>query len=155
MKMPSKLSETIMGRVTKMSIRTYSELIALPSYEERYKYLQLNGQVGIDTFGFDRYINQNFYRSKEWKRLRDQIIVRDNGCDLAMEGYEIYGRVLIHHMNPITIADIEIMSDCLLNPEYLICVTHRTHNAIHYGDESQICTGPIERRPNDTCPWKR
>ena len=137
-----------------MSIRCYSELIALPTYKERFNYLQLNGQVGQDTFGFDRYLNQNFYRSREWKRLRDQIILRDNGCDLGVEGYEIYGRVLIHHMNPITIRDIETMSDYLLNPEYLICTTHNTHNAIHYGDESLLCLGPIERKPNDTCPWK-
>ena len=138
-----------------MSIRCYSELITLPTYKERFNYLQLNGQVGQDTFGFDRYLNQNFYRSREWKRLRDQIILRDNGCDLGVEGYEIYGRVLIHHMNPITIRDIETMSDYLLNPEYLICTTHNTHNAIHYGDESLLCLGPIERKPNDTCPWKR
>lgn len=138
-----------------MSIRCYSELITLPTYKERFNYLQLNGQVGQDTFGFDRYLNQNFYRSREWKRLRDQIILRDNGCDLGIPGYEIYGRVLIHHMNPITIRDIETMSDYLLNPEYLICTTHNTHNAIHYGDESLLCLGPIERKPNDTCPWKR
>lgn len=137
-----------------MSIRTYSELILLPTFEERFKYLQLNGRVGDDTFGFDRYINQNFYRSAEWKRIRDQIIIRDNGCDLALEGYEIYGRILIHHMNPITVKDVELSTEYLMNPEYLICVTHNTHNAIHYGDEKQIITGPIVRTKNDTCPWK-
>lgn len=137
-----------------MSIRTYSELILLPTFEERFKYLQLNGRVGDDTFGFDRYINQNFYRSAEWKRIRDQIIIRDNGCDLAFEGYEIYGRILIHHMNPITISDIKFSTEYLMNPEYLICVTRNTHNAIHYGDEKQIITGPIVRTKNDTCPWK-
>lgn len=137
-----------------MSIRTYSELILLPTFEERFKYLQLNGRVGDDTFGFDRYINQNFYRSAEWKRIRDLIIIRDNGCDLAFEGYEIYGRILIHHMNPITISDIKFSTEYLMNPEYLICVTHNTHNAIHYGDEKQIITGPIVRTKNDTCPWK-
>lgn len=137
-----------------MSIRCYSELITLPTYKERFNYLQLNGQVGQDTFGFDRYLNQNFYRSREWKRLRDQIILRDNGCDLGVEGYEIYGRVLIHHMNPITIRDIESMSEYLLNPEYLISTVHNTHNAIHYGDESLLITVPIERTKNDTCPWK-
>lgn len=137
-----------------MSIRTYSELILLPTFEERFKYLQLNGRVGDDTFGFDRYINQNFYRSAEWKRIRDQVIIRDNGCDLALEGYEIYGRILIHHMNPITIKDVELSTEYLMNPEYLICVTHNTHNAIHYGDEKQIITGPIVRTKNDTCPWK-
>ena len=137
-----------------MSIRTYSELILLPTFEERFKYLQLNGRVGDDTFGFDRYINQNFYRSAEWKRIRDQVIMRDNGCDLALEGYEIYGRILIHHMNPITVKDVESSTEYLMNPEYLICVTHNTHNAIHYGDEKLINKGPVVRTKNDTCPWK-
>ena len=137
-----------------MSIRTYSELILLPTFEERFKYLQLNGRVGDDTFGFDRYINQNFYRSAEWKRIRDLVIMRDNGCDLALEGYEIYGRILIHHMNPITVKDVELSTEYLMNPEYLICVTHNTHNAIHYGDEKMINKGPIVRTKNDTCPWK-
>ena len=137
-----------------MSIKTYSELILLPTFEERFKYLQLNGRVGDDTFGFDRYINQKFYRSAEWKRIRDYIIIRDNGCDLAVGGYEIHGRILIHHMNPITISDIKFSTEYLMNPDYLICVTHNTHNAIHYGDEKQIITGPIVRTKNDTCPWK-
>lgn len=137
-----------------MSIKTYSELILLPTFEERFKYLQLNGRVGNDTFGFDRYINQKFYRSAEWKRIRDYIIIRDNGCDLAADGYEIHGRILIHHMNPITISDIKFSTEYLMNPDYLICVTHNTHNAIHYGDEKQIITGPIVRTKNDTCPWK-
>ena len=151
-----KLSEITMDRMTKkMSIRTYSELTTFPTFEERFKYLQLNGQVGKDTFGFDRYINQNFYRSLEWKRVRDKVILRDNGCDLGVEGYEIHGRILIHHMNPITIKDIESMSEYLLNPEYLISTVHNTHNAIHYGDESLLITVPIERRKNDTCLWKR
>ena len=137
-----------------MSIRTYSELILLPTFEERFKYLQLNGRVGDDTFGFDRYINQKFYRSAEWKRIRDLVIMRDNGCDLALEGYEIYGRILIHHMNPITVKDVELSTEYLMNPEYLICVTHNTHNAIHYGDEKFINKGPVVRTKNDTCPWK-
>ena len=137
-----------------MSIKTYSELILLPTFEERFKYLQLNGRVGDNTFGFDRYINQKFYRSAEWKRIRDYIIIRDNGCDLAVDGYEIHGRILIHHMNPITISDIKFSTEYLMNPDYLICVTHNTHNAIHYGDEKQIITGPIVRTKNDTCPWK-
>ena len=137
-----------------MSIKTYSELILLPTFEERFKYLQLNGRVGDDTFGFDRYINQNFYRSAEWKRIRDLVIIRDNGCDLALEGYEIYGRILIHHMNPITVKDVELSTEYLMNPEYLICVTHNTHNAIHYGDEKLINKGPVVRTKNDTCPWK-
>ena len=137
-----------------MSIKTYSELILLPTFEERFKYLQLNGRVGDDTFGFDRYINQNFYRSTEWKRIRDFVIMRDNGCDLALEGYEIYGRILIHHMNPITVKDVELSTEYLMNQEYLICVTHNTHNAIHYGDEKLINKGPVVRTKNDTCPWK-
>ena len=137
-----------------MSIKTYSELILLPTFEERFKYLQLNGRVGDDTFGFDRYINQKFYRSAEWKRIRDLVIMRDNGCDLALEGYEIYGRILIHHMNPITVKDVELSTEYLMNPEYLICVTHNTHNAIHYGDEKLITKGPVVRTKNDTCPWK-
>lgn len=129
-------------------------MILLPTFEERFKYLQLNGRVGDDTFGFDRYINQNFYRSTEWKRIRDFVIMRDNGCDLALEGYEIYGRILIHHMNPITVKDVELSTEYLMNPEYLICVTHNTHNAIHYGDEKLINKGPVVRTKNDTCPWK-
>ncbi len=138
-----------------MKIRRYSELITLPTFEERFKYLQLNGSVGTDTFGFDRYLNQIFYKSKEWKKLRDQIIIRDNGCDLAAEGHDIYGRVIIHHLNPISKDDILNRSDILMNPEYLICTTHSTHNAIHYGDEGLLPRAPIERTPNDTCPWKK
>ena len=137
-----------------MSIRCYSELIEIPTFEERYKYLQLNGSVGKDTFGFDRYMNQAFYQSKEWKRVRDFVILRDNGCDLGVDGYTIYGKMLIHHMNPITVRDIATVSSFLMNPEYLICVSHTTHNAIHYGDENLIPKGPIIRTPNDTCPWK-
>ena len=136
------------------TIRTYSQLKQLQTFEERYDYLKLGGVVGEDTFGFDRYMNQNFYRSREWKRVRDEVIMRDNGCDLGIDGHEIRGKILIHHMNPITSEDIHRVSDYLLNPEYLICVTHRTHNAIHYGDESLIVTAPIERTQNDTCPWR-
>ena len=138
-----------------MTIKRYSELIALPTFEERYRYLRLRGSVGKDTFGFDRYLNQNFYRSLEWKRVRDQVIVRDNGCDLGIEDRMIPGRVMIHHMNPITEHDILNATDILLNPEYLICVSHNTHNAIHFGDEDLLITNPIIRTPNDTCPWKR
>lgn len=137
-----------------MTIRRYSELILLPTFEERYKYLQLNGAVGKMTFGFDRYLNQVFYRSREWKKIRDYVILRDNGCDLGVEGYEIYGRVIIHHLNPISIKDIEKESEFLLDPEFLICTTHSTHNAIHYGDESLLPALPIERSRNDTCPWR-
>lgn len=136
-------------------IKRYSELITLPTFEERYRYLRLNGRVGEDTFGFDRYLNQKFYRSLEWKRIRDQVIVRDNGCDLGIEDRMIYGKILIHHMNPITDKDIINQTDALLNPEFLICVTHTTHNAIHYGDEDLLITAPIVRTKNDTCPWKR
>ena len=138
----------------KTIIRTYSELITLPTFEDRYRYLQLNGEVGKDTFGFDRYINQQFYRSKEWQRIRDEVIIRDNACDLGVEGYEIHGRIYVHHMNPIMVRDIQSNSDYLMNPEFLICTTHRTHNAIHYGDENLLARVPIERTKNDTCPWR-
>ena len=137
-----------------MSIKTYSELISLPTFEERYEYLRLNGRVGEDTFGFDRYLNQNFYRSAEWRRIRDRVIVRDNGCDLAIDDRIIYGKILIHHMNPITDKDLFNLSDILLDPEYLICVSHNTHNAIHYGDEKLLIVAPIERKQYDTCPWR-
>ena len=140
---------------TMKTIRTYSELCQLSTFEDRFDYLRLNGSVGKDTFGFDRYLNQQFYRSSEWKRIRDRVILRDNGCDLGVEGYEIRGRILIHHINPISVEDIHTMSDLLMNPEYLICTSHRTHNAIHYGDDSLIITAPIERTQNDTCPWRR
>ena len=143
-----------MGTVTTMSIRTYSELITLPTFEERFKYLQLNGQVGESTFGFDRYMNQVFYRSQKWKSIRDFVIIRDCGCDLGVEGYDIHGKIIIHHMNPLSMRDIETESDFLLNPDFLICTTHNTHNAIHYGDEKLLVTAPIERTKNDTCPWR-
>lgn len=135
-------------------IRTYSELITFNTYKDRFKYLKLDGAVGEETFGFDRYLNQLFYKSQKWKKIRDTVIVRDNACDLGVEGYEIHGRVIIHHMNPITIEDIRLESDYLLNPEFLICTVHNTHNAIHYGDESLLITTPIERTKNDTCPWR-
>lgn len=138
-----------------MKIRTYSELITLPTFEERFQYLKLNGSVGQDTFGFDRYLNQIFYKSKRWLSIRDQVIIRDNGCDLGMEGYEIHGRILIHHMNPITLRDLELESDFLLNPEYLISTVHDTHNAIHYGDENLLYKAPVERTRFDTCPWRK
>lgn len=138
-----------------MSIKTYSELITLPTFEERYRYLRLGGSVGVDTFGFDRYLNQVFYRSQRWRSIRDQVIIRDNGCDLGVEGREIHGRILIHHMNPLTIDDIVNESELLLNPEFLICTIHSTHNAIHYGDENLLVLGPVERTKNDTCPWRR
>lgn len=136
------------------NIKTYSELITIPTFEERFKYLRLDGSVGEQTFGFDRYINQVFYQSYEWKKVRDAVIIRDNGCDLGVEGHDIRGKILIHHMNPITVKDIETCSDFLLNPEYLISTMHLTHNAIHYGDESLLPKGPIERKKYDTCPWR-
>lgn len=136
-------------------IRTYSELSMLPTFEERFRYLQLKGAVGEETFGFDRFINQQFYRSPEWKQIRDIVILRDNGCDLGIEGYEIRERILIHHMNPVSVRDLEARSEFLLNPEYLITTTHNTHNAIHYGDEELLITAPKARVLNDTCPWKR
>ena len=141
--------------VIMMSIKTYSELITIPTFEERYEYLRLNGRVGEETFGFDRYLNQVFYKSKEWRSIRDYVIARDNGCDLGMEGYEIFGQILIHHMNPITKEDILERKDVLLNPEYLITTVKNTHDAIHYGDGNLLVTAPIERRKNDTCPWRK
>ena len=137
------------------TIRTYSELITLPTFEERYEYLRLGGKVGEETFGFDRYLNQIFYKSKEWLRVRDEVIVRDMGCDLAMLDREIFGRVFVHHMNPLNMKDIINRSDYLLNPEYLICTSKNTHDAIHYGDISILLLAPIERVKNDTCPWRR
>ena len=136
-------------------IRTYSELSKLNTFEERYRYLKLNGAVGEETFGFDRFMNQNFYKSPEWKAVRDFVIVRDNGCDLGLEDYEIRGKIYIHHMNPILPRDIVNQSEFLLDPEYLISTTHSTHNAIHYGDENLLIKAPIERSKNDTCPWRQ
>lgn len=136
-------------------MRTYTELKRLITFEERFRYLQLKGFVGEDTFGFDRWINQQFYRSAEWKRVRDIVIVRDNGCDLGDPDRPIYGRILIHHMNPIRKEDFNENPDYLLNPDYLVCVSHDTHNAIHYGDEKLLKKEWTPRKPNDTCPWKR
>lgn len=149
------LCEVIVVTVNPMIIRTYFELRTLLTFEERYRYLRLRGRVGQDTFGFDRVFNQMFYQSREWKAVRNQVIIRDNGCDLGVEGYEIYGPILIHHMNPISLDDIRNSTDFLMNPEYLIATTQLTHNAIHYGDESLLPRAPIERRRNDTCPWKK
>lgn len=137
-----------------MKARSYSELSTLHTFEERFRYLQLNGTVAEETFGFDRYFNQRFYNSNEWKSIRDFVILRDHGCDLGIEGYEIYGKIFIHHMNPIQIKDIKNSSDFLLDPEYLITTTLNTHNAVHYGDESLLIAEPVERSRNDTCPWK-
>lgn len=150
-----KQCEIMEGKVIQMSIRTYSELITLPTFEERFRYLQLGGKVGEDTFGHDRYLNQMFYTSDEWRRIRRDVIVRDNGCDLGIQDREIHGLIIIHHMNPITIEDIINRSEFLLNPEYLISTVKNTHDAIHFSDERILITDLIERRPNDTCPWKR
>lgn len=147
------MEDTVMMKTTK--IRTYSELILLPTFEERYRYLKLEGSVGIATFGFDRYLNQTLYRSPEWKRFRREIIIRDNGCDLAMEDYDIHGRILIHHIDPLTPDDVIRRDPKIFDPENVICVSHNTHNAIHYGDEELLITEPIVRTQNDTCPWKR
>lgn len=138
-----------------MSIRTYSELITLPTFKERFEYLKLGGSVGRETFGYDRYINQQLYQhNPRWKKSRDTVIIRDNGCDLGMEGFEIRGKIIVHHMNPITMEDILKDRDWIYDPEFLICTVHNTHNAIHYGDERLLTIAPTERTPNDTCPWK-
>lgn len=135
-------------------MKTYSQMITLPTFNERFRYLKLDGKVGADTFGLDRYLNQVLYRSAEWRRIRDEVIVRDNGCDLGIPELPIYGKVIIHHMNPLTVEDIlEDDPECVMNPEYLVCVSHATHNAIHYGDSS-LLQDYVPRRANDTAPWK-
>lgn len=141
--------------MNRKTIRTYTELMKLPTFEERYEYLKIGGKVGEETFGFDRYLNQLFYTSDEWRSLRNDIIIRDNGCDLGMPDREIRGsNIIIHHMNPITKEDILNRSEFLLDPEYLICTYKPTHDAIHYGCEDLLPKGPIERTKNDTCPWR-
>lgn len=147
--------KVIVGMVILMTIKTYSELITIPTFEDRYRYLRIGSEIGKDTFGFDRYLNQSFYKSDEWKSIRDYVIVRDHGCDLGIEGREIWGRIIIHHMNPITKKDILTRSRFLLDPEFLICTIKNTHDAIHYGDETLLVTVPLERQKNDTCPWRR
>lgn len=137
------------------TIKTYSELIQLPTFLERFEYLKLSGQVGQETFGFDRYLNQSFYHSSEWRPIRDYVIARDLGCDLGVEGYEIHGRVYIHHMNPITADDVKRATEFLTNPEYMICTTHNTHNAIHYGDASLLITEPVERNAIRYLPMEK
>ena len=139
-----------------MIIRTYSELIKLPTFEERFEYARLNGVVGDATFGSHRYLNQKFYRTdKEWLDVRNYVIIRDGACDLAVPDREIYGKIIVHHLNPITIEDILNRTKFLLDPEYLICTIKNTHDAIHYGDSSLLVMGPVERSMHDTCPWKR
>lgn len=136
-------------------IKSYDALILLDTIEDRYNYLRIGGRVGYETFGFDRYLNQGFYQSMEWKRVRNEVISRDNGCDLGLEGYEINGRILIHHMNPIRPDQIKFFDPDILDPDFLISCSHKTHNAIHYGDENLLPRRIVERRPNDTIPWRR
>lgn len=133
--------------------RTYSELRRLETFEDRFRYLSLHGRVGASTFGFDRWINQRFYTGREWRRLRNDIIVRDNGCDLGVDGYELHERIIIHHMNPLSVDDLVHGDDAALDPEFLISVSHKTHNAIHYGDEKLLRKPLVSRRPGDTRLW--
>jgi len=135
-------------------MRTYSELILLSTFEERYEYLRTGSLVGDITFGGGRWLNQALYTSPEWKQFRNEIILRDQACDLAMPDYEIHGRIIVHHLNPITKEDVINRNYCVFDPENVVCVSHSTHNAIHYGDENQLPQKPIIRRPNDTCPWR-
>lgn len=137
-----------------MVLRRYSEIKRLKTFEERYEYLRIGGLVGESTFGFERYLNQALYTSQKWRQLRSQIIIRDNGCDLGIEGRDIFDKIIIHHMNPLTREQIQDPDDSMFDPEYLICVSHNTHNAIHYGDASLLSKEYVPRRPNDTCPWK-
>ena len=136
-------------------VRTFSELVQCSDFRGRFRYLQLQGQVGASTFGYDRYLNQRFYRSSEWRSIRHQVILRDEGCDLGVRGYEIFDKIIIHHMNPVTVGDLTDGNDDILNPEYLISVAHHTHNAIHYGDESLLPRSLTARKPGDTLLWRR
>ena len=138
-----------------MITRSYSELIAIPTFEERYRYLRLRGQVGRETFGHDRYLNQVLYTSKEWRLFRNEIIVRDDGLDLGCDGFDIFGRIIIHHINPITVEDVLNRDPKVFDPNNVISCSNNTHQAIHYGDESLLPLLPVERRPNDTCPWRK
>jgi len=135
-------------------MRTYRELSRLKTFDERFEYLKLNGFVGEETFGYDRYLNQTLYKSPEWRSLRRDIIIRDNGCDLGLEGYDIQGMIIVHHMNPISIDDLKTFSGDVVNPEYLICVSSLTHKAIHYSNKDLLPNLPVDRKPGDTCPWK-
>ena len=136
-----------------MTPLTFEAMIQIPTFEERFEYLSLKGQVGESTFGFDRWMNQKFYRSAEWRNLRHHVIARDNGCDLAFEGHEIFDRVIIHHMNPMSVRDIRHSNEDILDPRFLISTTHRTHNAIHYGDADLLVKQYVPRRPGDTKLW--
>lgn len=145
---------TVGTLMSKKIIRRYSELIRIPTFAERFEYLKLVGFVGKDTFGFDRYLNQKFYHSDPWRSLRNEIIIRDNGCDLGIPGREIEEGIIIHHMNPVNLDDIVNYTEYLTNPDYLICVSDRTHKAIHYGNGDKLLRDPIRRSRFDTCPWK-
>lgn len=136
------------------TIKSYSELMSLPTFTERYQYLRIGSKIGEATFGYDRYLNQILYTSREWRRFRDQIIVRDNGCDLGCLDRELRERIIVHHINPITVEDVINRNPMVFDPENVICVSHNTHEAIHYGDEDLLVKNPIERKPNDTCPWR-
>lgn len=136
-----------------MESRCYSELSKLKTFEERFDYLQLKGKVGVDTFGFDRYLNQRFYTSAEWKRVRRDVIIRDEGRDLGVPGYELQNGIYVHHMNPISVEDLIHGETWIIDPEFLICVSYNTHQAIHYGDRSLLPKLPVERSMNDHCPW--
>lgn len=135
-------------------MRNFTDLSKIPTFFERFEYLKLDGQIGIETFGVDRYLNQILYKSREWKRARDIVLIRDNGCDLGIEGCEIFGKVIIHHINPITIDQVMERDPMIFDPEYLISVSFDTHNAIHYANKDMLAKGPIERMPYDTCPWR-
>ena len=138
-----------------MNTKSYLECIQLSTFIDRYRYIKIGGFVGKETFGYDRYLNQILYRTAEWKRFRRDMILRDNGCDLGCEGYEIFGNILVHHINPITVEDVVNRNPCIFDPNNVICTSLNTHNAIHYGDETNLITEPVVRKPNDTCPWKR
>lgn len=144
-----------MVRTANDDIKSYSAVMLLPTLEERFEYLKLKGKVGAETFGYDRYLNQVLYHDPEWRHIRNDVIIRDNGCDLGVDGHEIHGRILIHHINPITIDDVKFRRYCVFDLDNLICTSHNTHNAIHYGDANLLPKNPIERKPNDTCPWRR
>ena len=137
------------------NIKSYSELMLLKTFEERYEYLRLDGIIGEYTFGSHRYLNQKFYNTPEWRKFRNEIIVRDNGCDMGLAGYDIYGRIHVHHINPITIDEVVNNTPSLFDPENVVCVSLGTHNAIHYGDESLLFVELVERKPNDTRPWRQ
>jgi hypothetical protein len=143
-----------MVRMMTMRIKSYSEMIRYRTFEDRYEYLRMGGSIGVSTFGHSRYINQAFYTSRLWRSARDAAIIRDNGCDLGIPDRQIFDKIFVHHMNPITEEDVEMLSDFLLNPEFLICTSDNTHNAIHFGDSGLLQVLPVERFRNDTSPWK-